>query len=167
MSRIDKDIALAMLHAGESDSNIAARFGTSRQAVNLLRKALIKSGRFQPPSTAPLAPVQDAAPPQAVATPPETTTPDQPPLPPATASYPTFEQISDWLVHLIGEATEAARLRQENALLRQRSDGLLAEVLRLQAVNRQAEENLAASMAKATQYQTAIQQSRLPPPANP
>ncbi len=166
MSRIDKDIALAMFRAAETDSNIASRFGTSRQAVNLLRKAMIKDGRLQALSHGGAA--------QSAATPPDNPTLPQkgtdapaantPQCIPPPGGYPTFDRMSDWVIHVIQEAGEAARLRQENAVLQQRADGLLAEVLTLRNFARQAREQLGSVAAKSSQYQTAIQQSNLPPP---
>jgi hypothetical protein len=83
---------------------------------------------------------------------------------PPTPVYPTYEQIGDWIINLICNAGEVERLRQEDAVLRQRADGLLAEVLRLQTVNQALEQKLADLMARPTEYQTAIQRSRLSPP---
>ncbi len=167
MSRIDKDIALAMFRAAETDSNIASRFGTSRQAVNLLRQAMIKDGRLQAPSRGG-ADQRAAPPPDNPTLPPkgtDATAADTHQLIPPPAGYPTFDRMSDWVIHLIQEAGEAARLRQENAVLQQRADGLLAEVLNTQEFCRARQRNTLRSVAaKSSQYQTAIQQSNLPPP---
>jgi hypothetical protein len=168
MARIDKDVALAMFRTGETDSSIAARFGTSRQAVNLLRKAFAKAGQLQVPSAALRIPAT-AIPPSGPAAPlggQHTNQVATVPEPPASPTYPTYDQISDWVIRLIREAGDTARIRQENAVLRQRADGLLAEVLRLQAVAEQAEQKVATLATKSTQYQNAILQSKLPPPAN-
>ena len=167
MARIDKDIALSMFVDGETDSKIAARFGTSRQAVNLLRKAFVEAGTIKPLPNASRVrthtPALEDRPNATPAPPPVVPREAIPPQPP-TPVYPTYEQIGDWIINLIGNAGEVERLRQEDAVLRQRADGLLAEVLRLQTVNQALEQKLADLMARPTEYQTAIQRSRLPPP---
>ena len=51
MARIDKDLALRLMMAGDADSKIAAVFGTTRQAVNLLRQSLVAKGALTVPAT--------------------------------------------------------------------------------------------------------------------
>ncbi len=167
MARIDKDLALRMMQGGDSDSKIANRFGTSRQAVNLLRKSFVREGTLQvSPAAASAAHAVTSPHSHTGQTPQETPDTDVQEPQPASPTYPTYEQIGDWVIQLIEEASEAGKLRQENAVLRQRADGLLAEVLRLRGQLQQAEEKTSAAAAKSTKYETTLQESQLPRPGS-
>ena len=164
MPRIDKDRALQMMQAGDSDTVVASRFGTSRQAVNLLRKSLVLKGRLHVPLAG--ATISPATDPPSSRHAPSLTTQTQGTEPGQTqpaSRFPTYEQIGDWVIQLVKEAAASGRLRQENIVLRQRADGLLAEVLTLQDRIRHAEERLTATTSRSLQYETTVQQSQLPP----
>ena len=161
-ARIDKQAALDLMRSGESDSQIASRFGTSRQAVNLLRKSLTKAGkldthRVETPFGSPTA---------AVGPKPD----DLPPLPkrspsPRSAAYPTLDQISDWVINLVSMAADARMLQRQNADLTATQASLQAQILRLQQQLKEAQELLFAAAAKSSKYENAI--NGLPAPLPP
>ncbi len=62
-TKIDKQAAQEMMLNGESDTKIAERFGSSRQAVNLLRKSFAGEGKLETQSRPHEPPVPQSSPP--------------------------------------------------------------------------------------------------------
>ena len=162
MPKIDKQLALELMLTGQRDSEIAAHFGTSRQAVNLVRKQLVKQGtlehhRFETPIKA------------EVNRPSATLNPTHHEPPPQRSEkdsmnsgdiHPTYDEITAWIVRAVSEASESKRLRRELQVTQ-------SDLARLQAENEQLRNDLrmarnaqAASLTRAQEYEQAIRALR-------
>jgi hypothetical protein len=165
MGKIDKELALEMMLSGENDSKIGERFGTSRQAVNLLRKAFLKDGKLTAAGQAPK---------QVDTT--STTRPSNGSISmPAneeskaitqqqTTNYPTLEQLTDWMIHIIKDAGNAALLRKENNVISARVRELELKIKQLQEELEQANNLLKIVTENTRRYEAVIRAFTLPPP---
>ena len=163
MGRIDKELALRMMLDGKGDRSIAEHFGTSRQAVNLLRKSLVNEGklRTRPGIQEAEAPRQEfSSEPQASSLPPGGTVAAVPQGPNNSQAEPSYEQITRWVVRLVTDAAEAAKLRQDLSDAREQLADLQAQMRLLRDQLEHAKQDRASVMAKAAEYQQAIQQLR-------
>jgi hypothetical protein len=155
---IDRQAALAMMLAGEKDSSIAARFGTSRQAVNLLRKAFLREGILDTGNVKhPQASISN----QTVACASQRSQAScAVPVPPspswAGGSHPSFEQIADWIVQLIKEAATSRQLREDNAALVSANERLRIEFAKVCDGLRQAGEDISRATARVREYDEAL-----------
>jgi hypothetical protein len=162
---IDRQAALAMMQSGDKDSTIAARFGTSRQAVNLLRASFLREGKLD---TLDVKRAQASTQGLSLAT--ETqhraTTdqlspePQPPPIQPVVP--PSFDQITDWLVQMIHQAADARRLREDNAALHLANEMLAAQVARLTEELRQSTEALSRATLKSREFEDAMTRLNTP-----
>ena len=166
MGKIDKELALEMMQSGESDSKIGEHFGTSRQAVNLLRKAFLKDGKLTAAGQAP----------KQVDTTSTTTRPSNSSISmpeteeskantqQQTTNYPTLEQLTDWMIHIIKDAGDAALLRQENDVNKARIRELELKIKQLQEELEQANHLLLIVTENTRRYEEVIRTLSLPPP---
>jgi DNA repair exonuclease SbcCD ATPase subunit len=169
MGKIDKDLALTMMKSGEKDSKIAAYFNTSRQAVNLLRKSFTKDDKLasgitkqQPAGHPPQSnPVSDAAKQLVKETISTTTEPENQAL--STSGYPSFEQLSDWLVQVIRNAGEVQDLRQKCEGYESKINELQSEIANLQLELQEMIQRYNGSLKRAEEYQQAVRKLGLPP----
>ncbi len=159
MGKIDKDIALAMMLSGESDSKIGEHFGTSRQAVNLLRKAFTRDGNLsnvkqsdRPVDETPVVSsrVRETQP---------VSSPQQ-----AAPAYPTFEQMTDWMIRIIKDAGDTAQLRSEYVAAMAKVEELQNTTKNLQEELKQVTAQLTAFTENTRRYEAVIRQLGLPPP---
>lgn len=155
MAKIDKDAALQLMRSGASDTEIASRFGASRQAANLLRQSFVKGGLLG----------QGTAP----------STGQEPLL--ATkirqgeslaeklqdTTGPTFDQITDWIIQVIKEAGEARHLREERDAAVTEAEALQAQVSKLEDELVKLTEQLATASAKSKEYTAAVQSAEIQP----
>jgi hypothetical protein len=152
-----------MMQAGDRDSTIAARFGTSRQAVNLLRASFLREGKLD---TGDVKQVQASEQGLALATGTQqrTITDALSPQPPSTPTPvpPSFDQITDWLVQLIHQAADARRLRADNAALHLANDTLAAQVARLLDELKQSSEALSRATANSREFEDAMTRLNTP-----
>jgi hypothetical protein len=169
---IDRQAALDMMRAGDRDSTIAARFGTSRQAVNLLRASFLREGKIdandvkqEQASTQGLSAGQGLSAATETQQRAITDEPSPQPQPIQSAVPPSFDQITDWLVQLIRQAADVRRLRADNAALRVANDTLTAQVARLLEELRQSTEALSRATAKSREFEDAM--TRLNTPGYP
>ncbi len=163
MGRIDKELALRMMIEGEGDRSIAEHFGTSRQAVNLLRKSLVHEGRLQPRAGMQEAQTRGQKPwsqPQANNSLPPDTGAEVPKAAGNSQAEPSYEQVTRWVVRVVTEAAEAAKLRQDLSDCRAQTADLQAQMHLLRGQLEHAKQEHASVMAKAAEYQQAIQQLR-------
>ena len=164
MGRIDKELALRMMLDGKGDRSIADHFGTSRQAVNLLRKSFVNEGKLQqtpPRIQKPEAPRQGfSSPPQADSLPPRNIGARMPRAGNNSQAEPSYEQITRWIVRLVTDAAEVAKLRQDLSDARAQLADLQAQIRLLRDQLEHAKQDRASVMAKAAEYQQAIQQLR-------
>ena len=167
MGKIDKDLALDMMLSGESDSKIGVHFGTSRQAVNLLRKSFTNDGRL---TTAEQTPrqidntlfVNESAKEGPVST--MSGGVDKVVTQEQGRNYPTFEQLTDWMINIIKDAVDAARLRQENDVISARIKELELKTKQLQEELEQVNNHLLIVTENTRRYETVIRKLSLPPP---
>ena len=158
-TKIDKQAAMKMMLDGESDTRIAERFGTSRQAVNLLRKSLAPENKVerQPGSQEPPAP--QPSPPSQMGR--STVEVQMPRLAEEIqARDPTFDQMTAWMVRIINDAAEFRKQQQDLKKTIERSAELEQEIVLLRGQLANAKQDLASVMAKAAEYQKAIQRLR-------
>jgi hypothetical protein len=170
MARIDKELALNMMQSGKSDSQIAEHFGTTRQAVNLVRQSLVRENRLNFP--APGQPASSLST-STVATPmvkepPEEKAPYITSLPVGVHRpvYPNFDQITDWMVNVIKSAAEVQQLRRRCELAEENSKLLQVEIAKLRQEVQELNAKLDGNVAKANGYQEAVQKLELPPSNN-
>jgi hypothetical protein len=163
MSKLDKGLAARMMQAGDSDSKIAAVFGTTRQAVNLLRRSLVTDGKLAAAGF----PVQERS-------------PGRDPLPmrkpdqtERTASgnekqeaprrvRPTLDQLTDWMIQIIRDAGETRRLRLECQAAQARIESLQQEVAGLRKGLQRLDETQAEGLRKANELEAAIEHTEAP-----
>jgi hypothetical protein len=162
MGKIDRELALEMMRARESDSKIAERFGTTRQAANLLRRSFVKAGTLAGSPASNSGVGQDAS---SIAVLPKSTgnvtTAETGTV--AASSYPTFRQLTDWIVQLINNTAEADRWRQEHGVALAKVEELRAEVTRLQEELHGVGVQLTSATENARRYEAAIRRLGLPP----
>ena len=164
MARIDKDLALRLMMAGDADSKIAAVFGTTRQAVNLLRQSLVAKGVLTVPATprqerhrlATLHPVPLGAPPTQHSQ--DTAQAAQSPAP----ARPTLEQLTDWMIHIIKDAGESRQLRRECESARATIETLQAQILKLRQELTLLTERPGPDLRRARELEAAIERTELP-----
>ncbi len=150
---IDKQSALQMMQQGAKDTEIAARFGTSRQAANLLRKYFVKDGKLDKCESVkqPVKQVPTVSAEGQLSN--ETTTEA------ATASAhlsPTFDQIGNWLIQLVKEAGEVRDLRDELVKLKAANASLKNEASRLSEELKKSREALARLEARSNDFNNAV-----------
>ncbi len=156
MPKIERDLAFEMMRAGKKDADIAAHFGTSRQAVNLLRKSLAAQGKLEDPTTK---------------------TGGTPEIPqavhggdsskgatfavgPTAQEDPTYEQITAWITRTIDQAAQLPQLRRELREALERLEGLQLDIHWLRQQLEQANKDRASVMAKAAEFQQAVDRLR-------
>jgi hypothetical protein len=171
MARIDKEQALKMMQSGNTDSQIAAHFGTSRQAANLLRKSLIKTGKFDIHSvTLPVDQNKQVLPQIDSISQPDSkqviSLPAEPIKKNDVQVYPSFEQINDWMIKIIQDAGETQQLRRRCELAEIQTKTLQAEIDTLKQELQKLTARLNSNIARATNYQEAVKKLELPPSIN-
>ncbi len=156
MPKIERDLALEMMRAGKKDTDIAAHFGSSRQAVNLLRKSLTAQGKLENP-TAKTGGAPEIA--QAVH---EGDSSKGVTLAPGTSAQqdPTYDQITAWVTRTIDQAAQLPRLRRELKEALERLEGLQLDIHLLRQQLEQANKDRASVMAKAAEFQQAVDRLR-------
>lgn len=155
MAKIDKDAALQLMRSGASDTEIASRFGASRQAANLLRQSLVKSGVLSTGTGSFATKGTLLANRTEQASVPGNTRPD--------ATGPTFDQITDWIIQLIKEAGEARHSREERDSAVAEAEALRAQVSKLQDQLAGLAEQLATASAKSKEYTAAVKSAEIQP----
>jgi hypothetical protein len=166
MGRIDKELALEMMLSGESDRKIGERFGTSRQAVNLLRKTFIKDGKLtaagqtfkQVDNTSILTENSEGPVPLPASEVSKTKVQQQP------TPYPTLEQLTEWMINIIKDAGDTSLLRQENKVMSVRVEELQIKLKELQEELKQVNAQLLTVTENTRRYETVIRKLGLPPP---
>jgi hypothetical protein len=171
MARIDKEQALKMMQSGNTDSQIAICFGTSRQAVNLLRKSLIKTGKFDTHSIASQVDLNKQVLSQIDSkNQPENKQVISPPTEPIRKNdvqvYPSFEQINDWMIKIIKDAGETRQLRLRCELAEIQVKTFQEEIDRLKQELQELTDKLSGNLARANEYQEVIRKLELPPTAS-
>ena len=161
MAKLDKELARKLMQAGDTDSKIATVFGTSRQAVNLLRQSLVADGKLAAASaTKQERPSLNATRPteQPEATPHPGTSPQEP----SPATHPTLDQLTDWMIQIIKEAGETHRLRQESNSAQAKIKALQAEIEKLEEALRLLTDKQTPGLQKASEFQAAVEHTDLP-----
>lgn len=154
MPKIDKEMALEMMRDGQSDAAIAARFGTSRQAVNLLKKSFSAQGKleFKPPT------YRVGSQPAPVPT--EDRPPQRQPSADESVTDPSYDQVTHWVTHTINQASLVPELRKQLEDARRELEELQSTNNLLKQQVEQASKDRASVMAKAAEYQQAIDRLR-------
>jgi hypothetical protein len=160
MGRIDKELALRMMLDGNADKSIAEHFGTSRQAVNLLRKSFAREGKLEmrPRVQKPLRQesslqLETSAPSPSIEGVPQMAADNSP-------AEPTYEQITRWVVRVVSEAAEVPKLRQELIETQAHLGDLRGQIELLRGQLEHARKEHASVLAKAAEYQQAIERLR-------
>jgi hypothetical protein len=149
MAKLDKDIVARMMQAGDTDSKIAAVFGTSRQAVNLLRQSFLIDGQLA---------VLEARKQETAKGPAGERTSAMPTPGPVR---PTLDQLTDWMIQIIKDAGETRRLRLECQGAQAKIEALQQEVARLRDELRQTAGKQVAGAQKASEFETAVEQAEV------
>jgi hypothetical protein len=171
MAKLDKDIVLKMMRSGDTDSKIASLFGTSRQAVNLLRKSFVREGSMRVSGSqkrvASMTPSEYGRTSRATGAPPSN-------QPGAGPVRPTFEELTGWMIRIIEDAGEVRDLRQQHSSAQARIERLEAESKDLRERLYRAEEEAARLLRNASQYEAAVRRIMpsndappVPPSADP
>jgi hypothetical protein len=121
MSKINQPEALGLMQQGRTDGQLAERYGTSRQAINLLRKQFEKVGKLPEHSTLVLVKGQQSSalvPKQAEIALTERGNGHQ---------APDFDDIEEWFLARLKDAKEVAHLRnvvaaQQNEIINLKND---------------------------------------------
>jgi hypothetical protein len=167
MARIDKEMAIKMMRDGNTDSQIALHFGTSRQAVNLLRKSFIKENKLglkqnssQSGHNEQLTPEIESKESLEIKR-----ISDSPSVIETINSkiYPSLEQLTDWMIHIIKEAGEVQQLRHRCELAETHNKVLQIEVDKLKQDLQELTARLNGNLARFSEYQDAIRNLELPP----
>ena len=154
MPKIDKEIALEMIRNGNTETEIAARFGTSRQAVNLLKKSFVAEGKLEFKSPTRVATSQPAR------VPTENRPTEIVPSASAPQADPSYDQVTAWLTRTIDQASLVPGLRDQLAEVRRELAELESTNNLLRQQLEQASKERASVMAKAAEYQQAIERLR-------
>jgi hypothetical protein len=157
MGKIDKEQALEMMRSGESDSKIGERFGTSRQAVNLLKKAFIRDGILAVNAKKRDKPIDQTQ----VMDETRENTPGSSPAP-TLLTYPSFDQLTDWMIRIIKDAGETALLRNENKAISSRAEELTAANKKLKEELEQVNTQLLSIAENSRRYEEVIRNLGLP-----
>jgi hypothetical protein len=167
MARIDKELALKMMQTGNTDSQIGAYFGTSRQAVNLLRKSFIKESKLDPKhNSSRIGHVEQHTPEFASKELSELKQVSDSPSVVETLNskiYPSLEQLTDWMIHIIKEAGDVQQLRHRCELAETHNKALQIEVDKLKQDLQELTARLNGNLARFSEYQDAIRKLELPP----
>ena len=159
-TKIDKQAALEMMLKGESDTKIAERFGSSRQAVNLLRKSFAGEGKLETQSRLQEPPGLESSPPGQMGHHSIEEVKIAPRTDERRPSDPTYDQITAWMVRIINDAAQVQKQQQDLKKTLERSSELEQEIVLLRGQLANAKQDLASVMAKAAEYQQAIQRLR-------
>jgi hypothetical protein len=166
MARIDKELALQMMQAGNTDRQIALHFGTSRQAVNLLRKSFIKESKFDTHLSPRTGPIYRFSPEIVTKELSEINKVSDPSSVLKTANsqtYPSLEHLTDWMIHIIKDAGEAQQFRHRCELAETHSKILQTEVDKLKQELQELTARLNGNLTRFNDYQEAIRKLELPP----
>ncbi len=151
MPKIDKEIALEMMRKGQTDSEIAARFATSRQAVNLLKKSFSAQGKLE---------VRRASQ-SSTSKPAEVRTEDRAAEDLTSGvesgSDPSYDQVTEWVTNTVRQASLVPKLQQQLEDARRELAELQSTNNLLRQQLEQASKDRASVMAKAAEYQQAIE----------
>ena len=166
MGKIDKELALDMMLSGESDSKIGEHFGTSRQAVNLLRKIFIRDGKLTTAGQTPKQVDNTSIIHEISKGPISTSTGNISKVisQEQAKDYPTFEQLTDWIINIIKDAGDAAQLRQENSVISARVTELELKTRQLKEELEQVNAQLLTVTENTRRYEVVIRKLGLPPP---
>jgi hypothetical protein len=154
MPKIDKEMALEMMRNRQSDAEIASRFGTSRQAVNLLKKSFIAQGKIEfklPTSRVESQPAPVPAEGQLLEGQPSAT---------ESGADPSYDQITEWVTYTINQASQVPHLREQLESAQKELTDLRSTNNLLRQQVEQASRDRASVMAKAAEYQQAIERLR-------
>ena len=124
---VDRNLVLQFLKEGKTSQSIAARFGVSRQAIDLYRKEFVRTGLLQN-AIAPLpAVVPNAPPPSAGINAPLQTQPSG--LQPQDVS---LDQMIELMIKAFAALKRIPELEAEAAKYRAEHDALVAQIAQLE-----------------------------------
>lgn len=163
MAKIHKTMAAKMMQAGDNDSKIAALFGASRQAVNLLRRSLVAEGKLAAADPGVQeGPVRHASRPTVSSGQTGQLKPDTRAAVQSSQTRPTMDQLTGWMIQIIRDAGEARQLRIEYQKARELVDELQTEVGTLRDEIRRLKEVQNPESRKAVEFQAAVENTDLP-----